>query len=215
MRFSLGSPAGADPNSNLLVLVDPDNIQNRLFKEVIINIKRPYTIRSSDWVNDFHEQLGLGKFLIVEIPLLTTDVNNIDDSTLTPDQKELKKRLLRAFELANDIQKDIREGEWGEAVKGCRDAIEPFSRGPLTSAIKEIVIHTTGMEADKVNQMTMAFDNLYGYTSGLHHQLTKGAKTVAAQYKGGKEDAYLNYMITSGIINNIARKFILYMKHQS
>ena len=54
-------------------------------------MKRTYTIRSSDWVNDFQEQLGLGKFLIVEIPLLTADVNGIDDTTLTPDQTELKK----------------------------------------------------------------------------------------------------------------------------
>ena len=58
----------------------------------------------------------------------------------------------------------------------------------------------------------MAFDNLFGYSSGLHHQLKKGAKTIAADYRGGKEDAYLNYMITAGIINTVARKFILYMK---
>lgn len=63
--------------------------------------------------------------------------------------------------------------------------------------------------------MTMGFDNLFGYTSGLHHQLTKDAKTIAIPYRGGKEDAYLNYMITAGIINNIARKFTLYMKHQN
>jgi hypothetical protein len=45
----------------------------------------------------------------------------------------------------DDIQKDIREGEWGEAVKGCRDAIEPFAKGPLASFIKEMVVNTTGI----------------------------------------------------------------------
>lgn len=216
VRFSPGNPAGADQNFNLLVLTNPEEIKNmnRLFEEKIVVIKRPYTIPSSNWANDFQEHLGLGKFLIVEIPFLTTSVNSIDDSTLNANQKELKNRLLRALELTNDIQKDIREGEWGEAVKGCRDAIEPFSRGPLTSLIKEIVIYTTGIEEEKANRMTMAFDNLYGYTSGLHHQLTKDARTVAVQYKGRKEDAYLNYMITVGIINTIARKFILYSKQK-
>jgi hypothetical protein len=49
-----------------------------------------------------------------------------------------------------------------------------------------------------------------GYSSGLHHQTTK-----ANRYIGGKEDAYMIYIITSGIINSLARKFILIVKRQS
>ena len=73
-----------------------------------------------------------------------------------------------------------------------------------------MVVKTTCIEQDNANQLTMAFDNLYGYSSGLHHQTT-----TANRYIGGKEDAYMNYMITSGIINSLARKFILIAKHQS
>jgi hypothetical protein len=214
IRLSPGSRGGADLNSNLLVLVDPENIKNRLFKEEIIELKWTHKIPSSDWVYNFQEKLGMGKFLVVEIPLLTADVNHIEDANLNPAQKELKNRLLKAFELINDVQKDIREGEWGEAVKGCRDAIEPFSRGMLRPLIKEIFVSTTGIEEEHATNLTTAFDNLFGYSSGLHHQLTKDAKSIAGHYKGGKEDAYLNYMITTGIINTIARKFILYMKYQ-
>jgi hypothetical protein len=66
-----------------LVLTNPEEIKNRnrLFEEKIVVIKRPYTIPSSNWANDFQEHLSLGKFLIVEIPFLTTSVNSIDDST--------------------------------------------------------------------------------------------------------------------------------------
>jgi hypothetical protein len=73
-----------------------------------------------------------------------------------------------------------------------------------------MVVKTTGVEQDNANQLTMAFDNLYGYSSGLHHQTAK-----SNSYIGGKEDAYMNYLITSGIINSLARKFILIAKRQS
>jgi hypothetical protein len=99
VRSSLGSPEGANENFSILVLTNSENTKNRLFEEKIIDIKRTYTIPSSDWVNDFQERLGLGRFLIVEIPQLAVDVNSIDSASLDSDQKEFKDRLLKAFEL--------------------------------------------------------------------------------------------------------------------
>jgi hypothetical protein len=203
------NPAESDPNLSILVLHDKDGDKYTLLFKKLIDIKTTYTIPSSTWVNDFQECLGLGKFLIVEIPRFVIDLNSIDNASLSYDQKEFKDRLVKASGLLADIEKDIREGEWGDAVKGCRDAIESFKKHSK-QFIKEMVVKTTGVEQDNATQLTMALDNLYGYSSGLHHQTTTGNR-----YIGGKEDAYMNYMITSGIINSLARKFILIAKYQS
>jgi hypothetical protein len=53
----------------------------------------------------------------------------------------------------------------------------------------------------------MALDNVFGYSSGLHHTTTTGVG-----YIGGKEDAYMSYMIVTSVINSLARKFV---KHQT
>jgi hypothetical protein len=206
---SKDNPAQSDPNFSILVLHDKDGDKYTLLFKKLIDIKTTHTIPSSTWINDFQERLGLGKFLIVEIPHFCVDLNSIDNASLSSDQKEFKDRLVKAIGLLADIEKDIREGEWGDAVKGCRDAIESFKKHSK-QFIKEMVVKTTGVEQDNANQLTMAFDNLYGYSSGLHHETAK-----SNSYIGGKEDAYMNYLITSGIINSLARKFILIAKRQS
>jgi hypothetical protein len=206
---STGSPAESDPNFSILVLHDNDGDKYTLLFKKLIDIKTTYTIPSSTWINDFQEHLDLGKFLIVEVPHFSLDLNSIDNASLSSDQKEFKDRLVKAIGLLADIEKDIREGEWGDAVKGCRDAIESLKKHSK-QFIKEMVVKTTGIEENNANQLTMAFDNLYGYSSGLHHQTA-----TANRYIGGKEDAYMNYMITSGILNSLARKFILIAKRQS
>jgi hypothetical protein len=53
----------------------------------------PYRIPSSSWVNDFQPRIGLGTFLIVEIPVLTSDMNKINIDNLNLQEKEFKKRI--------------------------------------------------------------------------------------------------------------------------
>jgi hypothetical protein len=118
---SKDNPAQSDPNFSILVLHDKDGDKYTLLFKKLIDIKTTHTIPSSTWINDFQERLGLGKFLIVEIPHFCVDLNSIDNASLSFDQKDI----------------------------------------------------------------------------------------------GGKEDAYMNYLITSGIINSLARKFILIAKRQS
>ena len=37
---------------------------------------------------------------------------------------------------------------------------------------------------------------------------------MASPYIGRKEDAYMNYMITTGIVNALTRKFLIVVKKQ-
>jgi hypothetical protein len=155
--------------------------------------------------------LGLGKFLIVEIPQLTMDLKNIDDTSLDADQLQLKSRLVRALENLEEIEVNIRKGEWGEAAEGCRTAMEPLAKGNISRSIKDMIIKTTGIEEKNALQLTMAFDNIFNYSSGLLHGITKD-QNISNRYAGGKEDAYMDYMIITAIVNSVARKFVRTLK---
>lgn len=195
-----------DSKSEILVRWDKDGIENRLFLKQTSHLMVPYLIPSSTWINDFQPRIGLGTFLIVEIPILTSELNKVDDNTLDDWQKEFKMRIEKALSILKDIDIELKNGEWGEAVKDCRDAIEPFKKN-YTAFIKEMIFKTTGMDLDSAMKFTMCLDNIFDFTSNLHHQVNKSGK-LSNYFTVDKEDAYMIYMITAGLINSLSRKFI-------
>jgi hypothetical protein len=195
------------------ILVSPHNTKHHdsLLTSRVIHKNTSITIPSSTWVNDFQEKLGLGKFMVIEIPQLKTDLKGINDASLGDDQRQLKERLFRALENLNEIEDNIKKAEWKKTAQGCRDTIEPLTKGNIPRLIREMIIQTTGIEDKSANLLTVGLENIFGYSSGLHHQINKD-QTIATQYVGGKEDAYMNYMILAAIINTVARKFIATLK---
>lgn len=82
-----------------------------------------YTVRSSDWINDFQEPMGIGRFFIVEVP--TPELNAIDLTALSGEQKNFIDRLNKAYETIEEMEQDLRNGEWGNVVMKLRN-IELF-----------------------------------------------------------------------------------------
>jgi hypothetical protein len=197
-----------DLDFNILVSPHSTNHYDTLLTSRVISKDIYITIPSSTWVNDFQEKLGIGKFMIVEIPQLTTELKDIADTSLSPDQVQVKERLVRALENLENIEDKIKKGEWKEAVEGCRATIEPLTKGTVRGLIKDMIVGSTGIEAESANLLIVAFENIRGYSSSLLHEVTNKGQNISTQYAGGKEDAYMNYMILAAIINMVARKFI-------
>ena len=65
-------------------------------------IKQPYTIPSSDWINDFVPLLGLGRYFIVEIP-------------------EGEGSLGHAWEILNEAEKAFRQWDADAVMAKCRE----------------------------------------------------------------------------------------------
>jgi hypothetical protein len=193
---------------NILVSSRSSKSPAALFLSEVYEENISITIPSSDWVNDFQEKLGLGKFMVVEIPQLTTDLKGINDASLGDDEQELRSRLLVAFENLGIIENKIKKAEWKEAAEACRATIEPFTKGTIRSFIKEMIKQQSGIEEKNASQLMEAFSRIYDYSSGLIHVINQKDQKVTTQYKGGKEDAYMNYMILAAMINTVARKFI-------
>ena len=79
------------------------------------------------------------------MPQFNLGLNGIDDVSLNSDQKQFKDRLVKSIQRLAGIEKDIREGQCGDAVKECRDAIEPLKKDSQ-QFIRDMLMKATGIE---------------------------------------------------------------------
>jgi hypothetical protein len=195
-----GSPN--DENLNLRILVSE---HENLFINQSSTATLGYTIRASDWVNDFQGPLGIGKFLIVEIP--QPELGGAPTANLGVEQKEFLGRLNKANDVLLSMEQELNKGEWGSVVAKSRELLELF-RKDMKGFIKEMIAVTTSMDVEKAASLTGSIDGLYGYASDLHHTVDNQGKVKEDIYTGGKEDAYMVYLISTSLVNLLRRKFI-------
>ena len=161
-----------------------------------------YTISASDWINDYQEAFGIGKFMIIESPKISSEI--VTGSNLSDDEKQFQDRLVRAYQLLPAIELSLRKGDWDVVVMDCRSVLELFEKD-VTQFIKKLVAGTTGITEDKAGDLTQSIDKLYAYTSDLHHPVDGGK--VKDAYTGGREDAYLAYSLVTSVVNLLGMKF--------
>jgi hypothetical protein len=202
-------------DDNFVIVTDPsinrsNNIRiilhesgRSLFHHEIKTTVIKHNIPASTWVNVFQGPLGIGKFLIVEVPQPEIDQINCS-ATMTTDQITFKERVDRAFTTLQEMEEELRNGEWGTVVLKLRD-IELFKKN-VTQFIKKMVSQTTAMEEEKVGELTLAIDKLLSYASELHH-VVDSRGNIKEVYSGGKEDAYMAFMLATSLTNLLARKF--------
>lgn len=119
-------------------------------------LRKTCTIRSSDWINDFQEPMGIGRFFIVEVP--TPELNAIDVTALSGEHKNFIDRLNKAYETIEEMEQDLRNGEWGNVVMKLRN-IELFKVN-FTNFIKKMISETTSIEEVKAGELTLAIEKL-------------------------------------------------------
>jgi 3-deoxy-D-arabino-heptulosonate 7-phosphate (DAHP) synthase len=71
---------------------------------------------------------------------------------------------------------------------------------------KKMISDTTSMEEGKAGELTIAIEKLRSYASESHHVVDSQGK-VKEVYTGGKEDAYMAYMLAASVTNLLAKKF--------
>ena len=204
-----GRPDSMDANLRIVV-----SEQSSLFEFESIPRTLSYTVRSSDWVNDFQGPLGMGKFLIVEIPQLATE--GVPTTGLDSEEVEFKTRLDKATEILKEMELELNKGEWGDLVSESRTLIELFRKPPeIKDRIKRMIADTTSIEPEKAASLTESIDKLFGYASDLHHTVNDAGKMKTEVYTGGKEDAYMVYMLSASVVNLLERKFKAHVSRQT
>ncbi|MEM3191827.1 MAG: hypothetical protein QW292_07015 [Candidatus Parvarchaeota archaeon] len=164
------------------------------------------TIPSSDWTNDFQPKLGIGRFMILEIPEIDFDSQKLKEKG--EEFKTLIGRITSSKDIVQTMEKYLREGEWGQVVAESRKFLELFTKG-VKSPIKDLVQDSTGLPEESINKLTAAFDNLKDYANALHHSVTRdssGQSLPTKVFTGGKEDAYLVFNLCVSILNLVSKK---------
>jgi len=176
-----------------------------------LDFEKVHRIAASDWVNKFQTMLGLGKYLLLEVPL---DLREITESLKDISQRGLADRIASSAEALKNAESQLRQGEWRNAIRQVRDAIEAINKGnikteaeiSITKAIKNL-IDQSGLPQKSQDSITMIIDNLMAYTSATHH-VVQNEKDVEVEPPFNKEDAIFAIGCTALLLNVLAKKLL-------
>ncbi len=170
------------------------------FEQNSIEENLQLTIKSSDWVQEFAPVLGLGNFLVMELPIINQEEVKISSDTFS----DLCKKINDASGKLNNIKSLLIKGEWNRVVEDSRQIWESLQKSGDT-IIPQLISTTTGIDKDKSKQIKEAIDRIYGYASDLHHSVDSD-NNIKLVYTGDKSDAYMMYTLLVSFVNLISYK---------
>lgn len=156
-------------------------------------------IKGSDWVNDFQPQLGIGKFLIMEIP----EVININEP-----KDEIEERLHSASKHLLEISELVKKGEWEEVAEDCRAVYEDLRKNfkeKFDSLVQKLLRDDNGISDKGIADFMKMIDGHNGFIHEFHH--TRGEDGKVKKIVVHKEDAYALYITLIGLVNILTTKY--------
>jgi hypothetical protein len=169
-----------------IVREDP---QKGFLLERTIAFDKQYKVPGTNWVHDFAPRLGLGRFAVIEVPVLSSPTG-------------LGERMGKAAAAADEAEKALRSGEWDDACRDLRGVWEAFRDFDF---IKEVATKD-GYTDEAAKLLNDAFKNLFALASKFGHVLDKDRKTVLPELHAKREDAYAFYLLARSALDLIARK---------
>ena len=206
LNFDLLLYRNADKNvKDILPINNPDLMMlicnsDSCFEQNSIEENLQLPIKSSDWVQEFAPVLGLGNFLVMEIPILNQEEVKIPLEGFN----DLCKKINDASGKLNNIKSLLIKGEWNRVVEDSRQIWESLQKSGDT-IIPQLISTTTGIDKDKSKQIKEAIDRIYGYASDLHHSVDSD-NNIKPVYTGDKSDAYMMYALLVSFVNLISYK---------
>lgn len=194
IKLNPQSPSYAQPHLHMMIQAQSEGYLN--FNESAFTMN--YTIHGSDWINDFQPQLGIGKFLVMEIPEIIT----------TSEQKdEFTKRLHSATQRLKEIGDLLRKGEWDDVAEDCRGVYEDLRKkfdDEFESSVKELLKDVNGISDKGLSAFNDMIKNIGLYSHEFHHY--RDEKGNVKQVSVHKEDAYALYISLVGLLNMLTVK---------
>jgi len=151
-------------------------------------------IPAQDWIHDFAPFLGIGKYLVVELPI--PEPIKISG--------ELANRIEEASKSLDKMKEDLLACEWNRVIEDSRPVFELF-RKYGRKLVKEILTRE-GYTEEAIKNLINSIDSLFHYSSKFHHRTDESGKKIMPEIKASKEDAYLIYTTAMGLVNLLARK---------
>lgn len=166
-------------------------IDNRLTKRV--------KIEQSQWCNQFSDKLGIGKFLLIELDIPDTVIENGWSETMMI----LKNNL-------NEMEQAIQKGDWEKSIFVSRlftEKINIFKRKDKRLALKELLnegLKKYGHNDEGIENLHNAIRSLFDFASKWSHGNTQDG-TLKQVPTATKEDAYLVYSLSLSLFGILSR----------
>lgn len=167
-----------------------------------------HTIHGSDWINDFQPQLGIGKFLVMEIP----EIISVNEP-----KNKLEERLHSASQNLLKIQISVRKGEWEEVAEDCRAVYENLRskdfREEFDLFVRKLLRDANGISDKGIGDFMQMIEGQNGFIHEFHHVIDKegNPKRISVH----KEDAYALYISLVGLVNMLTSKYYRLKKLES
>lgn len=182
---------------------DPKNFEYHDFLD--IKTKRlpieQYKIEQSDWVNNYSQKLGIGKFILLELEIPKTKFPNTNWGKLLDQLKiniaEMEKSIQncdweRTMLFARKFYEDVKIGD---NKKGNKVFQEAFSKRMIELKHSQ----------EGIQNLYDGIWKLFDYISKFIHDKDKEGKLLTVLPIPTREDAYLVYALAIGILNLFAK----------
>jgi hypothetical protein len=150
-------------------------------------------IAGSTWVHDFAPVLGLGRFIVVEIPEPAV-------FDVAPDLRDV---VARALQEAADAREKLVRGHYDDAMEALRQPAE-LLRSRL-DGITQLLI-ADGYTTEAANHFSSIVKAQFELCSKFLHGVGKDGLKVNPALRAKREDVLLVYSATMNLLNLVARK---------
>lgn len=155
-------------------------------------IKKELVIKSSDWIHDYCPVFQIGKFTVFEY--------------FTPDfiqgSGTLEELINESIKALKKMEQNLVEAEWNQVIEDSRAIAELIRK---KEEVKDLLKRDGYTDQAIEDLMDKSLQGIFDFASKFHHKLDKNKKLMP-EIKASKEDAYLIYAASLGIMNLISKK---------
>ena len=170
------------------------------------NLNFNFRISHSDWTTDFYDAFGIGKVILIEAIGTSKMDSTLKNKKGDKDFEILADRLNSIGHHFQAMLESMKTGDWGEVVGKSRFIYESLIKNGGKQAIRKVLLDDAAVDESNLSQLIAGLDNMYQYSSGLHHSLDKNSGAPKDIYIGRREDAELMYYLSVSLVNALIAK---------
>ncbi|MBC7777916.1 MAG: DUF1269 domain-containing protein [Phycisphaerae bacterium] len=195
------------------------------FRLITLHVKAPYgddilfletnsngselVIKQSDWAKHFASQLGLGKFLLVELPDMNMDKfrERFEESPFVVVRTTLKENAEKLSNTLADMNRYLVQGDFDLVLRRSREFFELLRFGKesdLTKAFRDLYKFRNGSETG-FDDLYKGINEFFEFTSKFVHEKGKREQNQIKP-KAMQEDAYMIYSFCLSLFNFMLQK---------
>ena len=197
-------------NTGLAIL----NAQQRKIAHVgSANYNFNFRISHSDWTTDFYDAFGIGRVILIDAPGVSQ--GNFDKEKIKKDHEYevLAERLDSIGPYFQGMLDSMKTADWSEVVAKSRFIYESLTKNGGREAIRKVLLEDMAIDQSNLSQLISGLENMYQFSSGLHHSLDKNSGSPKEIYVGRREDAELMYYLSVSLVNALMSKLNRLSKH--